>query len=90
MTGVQTCALPICDLKDIIDIGSDPSYFRIFRYRQGIPQFTVGHPTRMEQIKKRLAGLSGLYLTGNAYEGVGLNDCVVRSEKVVSQLMQSL
>jgi oxygen-dependent protoporphyrinogen oxidase len=74
------------DLKPILCIAGPPAYVRIFRYKQGIPQFVIGHPARMEEMNNLLRGHPGLYFTGNAYEGVGLNDCVVRSENVVTEL----
>jgi oxygen-dependent protoporphyrinogen oxidase len=74
------------DLGPILSIAGKPAYIRIFRYARGIPQFMTGHPALMEQMDNLLRQHPGLYFTGNAYEGVGLNDCVVRSEKVVSDL----
>lgn len=78
------------EIKQILGIRGKPVYVRIFRYHQGIPQFTVGHPARMEKLKLLLGRIPGLYLTGNAYEGVGLNDCVVRSDKAVSRMAKDL
>jgi oxygen-dependent protoporphyrinogen oxidase len=74
------------ELEPILNIKGKPNYVRIFKYRQGIPQFTLGHPSRMEKMELLLDRFPGLYLTGNAYDGVGLNDCVLRSDKIVSQL----
>jgi oxygen-dependent protoporphyrinogen oxidase len=74
------------DLKSILDINGQPAYVRIFKYRRGIPQFTIGHPARMEQMGNLLSGHPGLYFTGNAYDGVGLNDCVKRSHQVVNDM----
>lgn len=74
------------DLKPILDISGQPAYVRIFKYRRGIPQFTIGHPARMEQMERLLRDNPGLYFTGNAYDGIGLNDCVKRSHRVVTDL----
>jgi len=78
------------ELKPIIDLRGSPAHMRIFRYDRGIPQFIVGHPARMERMDKILENHPGLYFTGNAYEGVGLNDCVLRSDKVVRKLADYL
>ena len=72
------------DLSPVLGLAGPPAYIRIFRYTRGIPQFVIGHPARMSQMNDLLRAFPGLSFTGNAYEGVGLNDCVVRSEKAVS------
>ncbi len=78
------------DFHPIMNINSRPQYVNIFRYKRGIPQFIVGHPAKMKRLDDLLKDHPGLKFTGNAYEGVGLNDCVVRSQKVVKQLAADL
>ena len=39
-------------------------------------QYTVGHPERLKEIETRVAQLPGLHLAGNAYEGIGIPDCI--------------
>jgi len=78
------------ELQPILNISGSPAYVRIFKYDRGIPQFIIGHPARMEQMQNLLRDHAGLYFTGNAYEGVGLNDCVTRSDKVVSEMARFL
>lgn len=74
------------ELKPIVDLKDAPAHVRIYRYDRGIPQFVVGHPARMERIEDILKNYPGLYFTGNAFQGVGLNDCVLRSDKVVREM----
>lgn len=78
------------ELKPIVDIKDAPAYVRIYKYRQGIPQFVVGHPERMRRMDDILKNHPGLYFTGNTYQGVGLNDCVLRSDKVARDLAAHL
>lgn len=78
------------ELSQILGIAKKPSYVNIFKWPKGIPQFTMGHPERVEQIDAFEKIYSGLYFTGNAYDGIGLNDCIVRSDKVVSRLAEIL
>lgn len=78
------------ELTPIVRLGGAPAYMRIFRYDRGIPQFVIGHPARLERMERILQDYPGLYFTGNAYEGVGLNDCVLRSEKIVGRLADYL
>jgi oxygen-dependent protoporphyrinogen oxidase len=74
------------ELKSIINITDAPAYVRIYKYDCGIPQFVVGHPARMKRLEGILRNHPGLYFTGNAYQGVGLNDCVLRSDRVVGEM----
>jgi len=80
----------IGDLRPILKVSGDPAYVRIFKFERGIPQFVLGHPGKVEMLEARGRNFPGLYFTGNAYDGVGLNDCVVRSEKVVTQMVSDL
>ncbi len=78
------------DLQVAMGIKKDPSFSRIIRHQQAIPQYTVGHGKRLELIEERLDSLPGLYLTGNAFRGVGLNDCVASSQTTVERVMKSI
>ena len=53
-----------------------PVAHKIYRYEQAIPQYEVGHQARLEAIEGLLGGLPGLFLTGNSYRGVSVNDCL--------------
>ncbi len=39
-------------------------------------QYTVGHPAREAELEARLAQIPGLYVAGNAYQGIGIPDCI--------------
>jgi oxygen-dependent protoporphyrinogen oxidase len=41
-----------------------------------LPQYFVGHATRVERAERLLHALPGLRLLGNSYHGVGLPDLV--------------
>jgi len=64
------------DLQRTMGITAPPSFIRIFRHEQAIPQYTVGHGKRLEALANMLKSHPGLVLTGNSYRGIGLNDCV--------------
>jgi oxygen-dependent protoporphyrinogen oxidase len=78
------------DLKQIMGIAAEPEFVRIFRHPHAIPQYTRGHADRLRAIEASLQEHPGLLLTGNAFFGVGLNDCVNASnqtaQKVIGQL----
>jgi len=78
------------DLQAAMGISQPPCFSRIIRHQQAIPQYTIGHGKRLEAIEGRLSGLPGLLLTGNAFKGVGLNDCVAASQATVERAMAYL
>jgi oxygen-dependent protoporphyrinogen oxidase len=78
------------DLKDITGIAAEPEFVRIFRHEKAIPQYVVGHAERLEAIDRLLEKHPGLVLTGNAFRGVSLNDCVVNAWKTAESLVPNL
>jgi len=78
------------DLKEIMGIAVEPDFIRIFRHEKAIPQYTVGHCQRLLAITGRHAANPGLFLTGNAFFGVGLNDCVHAANQVAGQVIDFL
>jgi len=75
------------DLRDILGIGVEPDFIRIFRHDKAIPQYLVGHAARLRAIEEKLRRHPGLVLTGNAFRGVSLNDCVVNAKKTAESIM---
>ena len=74
------------DLHDILGLQSEPDFIRIFRHERAIPQYVVGHAARLAAIDESLHRHPGLVLTGNAFKGVSLNDCVVNAWKTAKSL----
>ena len=74
------------ELDPLIGIKGDPAFMRIYRWERGIPQFKLGHRERRARIEQLASGHPGLFITGNAYYGVGLNDCVKMAYKVAQQI----
>lgn len=63
-------------LKRVADISSQPALTRVYRWKQALPQYNVGHVERIAKLEEALGKVNGLYVTGAAYRGVGLPDCV--------------
>ena len=69
------------DLKTIMGITAPPSFIRIFRHEKAIPQYVVGHEHRVTMLEDKLRSHPGLFLAGNSYRGIGLNDCVAAADR---------
>jgi oxygen-dependent protoporphyrinogen oxidase len=75
------------DLKPIVSLKADPEMVRIYRWEEAIPQYEIGHGEKLLKIDERLISHPGLYITGNAYRGIGINDCIENSYKLVDNIM---
>jgi len=64
------------ELQEIMGVRAEPTFSRIHRWEGAMPQYSVGHPGRIQEIGRLLASKPGLFLTGNAYRGIGIPDCV--------------
>jgi len=64
------------ELRELLGWDADPAFLRIRRWRRSMAQYTVGHAARIESLRGILRELPELQLAGNAYEGIGVPDCV--------------
>jgi oxygen-dependent protoporphyrinogen oxidase len=78
------------DLKTIMGITAEPAFVRIFRHEKAIPQYIVGHNDRVTALEEKLKEHPGLFLTGNSYRGIGLNDCVATANRTVDDAVAYL
>jgi len=53
-----------------------PENTQVSRWERAMAQYAVGHKERMRRIGARVAGIPGLRLVGNAYDGIGVPDCI--------------
>ncbi|MEK6525469.1 MAG: protoporphyrinogen oxidase, partial [Nitrospirota bacterium] len=64
------------ELQSMAGIAAEPTYVEVNRWERGMPQYTLGHLERLETIQVSLSPYKGLYLTGAAYRGIGIPDCI--------------
>lgn len=76
------------ELQILMGVQSSPMLTRVFRWERAHPQYDVGHLDRVSAMEARLAArCPGLYLTGSAYRGVGIPDCI-HSAAVTAQAIR--
>ncbi len=76
----------LSELKPLLNIKGEPEFIKIFRWEKAIPQYELGHEEKLNRIQQALSKFPGLYLTGNAYKGVSVNDCIENSLKLAEQI----
>ena len=82
--------LTIQELKPLLNLKGTPELVRVYRHPRGIPQYTLGHEHRLAALEAGEAACPGLVFTGNAYRGIGLNDCVVSAHRAVDVITRHL
>jgi oxygen-dependent protoporphyrinogen oxidase len=65
----------------------EPEHAQVSRWRGAMAQYAVGHKKRMQSITARVAALPGLRLAGNAYDGIGVPDCIRLGRRAARELV---
>lgn len=63
------------EVRLAMGITAAPCFTHIVRWDRAIPQYQLGHGERVAAVMEQAGTHRGLFLTGNAYHGVALNDC---------------
>jgi oxygen-dependent protoporphyrinogen oxidase len=78
------------ELASMCGVTANPGYVEVNRWMKAMPQYTLGHLDRLNQIEGALSRYGGLVLTGAGYRGVGIPDCIrdgaVAADRVVRYL----
>jgi len=72
------------ELQEILGLDAEPLLARVYRWSRAMAQYEVGHLARVAEIERLRAQLPGLYLAGNALQGIGVPDCI-RSGKAAAE-----
>ena len=72
----QLLSLAFQEVQSLFGVRSRPSVQRLIRWNRAMPQYHVGHVQRVAKIREYISKYPGLALAGNAYDGVGIPQCV--------------
>ena len=75
------------ELRQILGIGAEPLFTRVYKWKAAMAQYTVGHLERLNRIDRLREQLPGLALAGNAYRGIGVPDCVHSGKQAAEQAL---
>jgi protoporphyrinogen/coproporphyrinogen III oxidase len=78
------------ELGELIGASGDPLLMRVGRHPRSMPQYVLGHLDRVATIRRKLARHPRLYLTGIAFDGVGIPDCIHAAESTADALLDAL
>jgi oxygen-dependent protoporphyrinogen oxidase len=77
------------ELAGLLGVRTEPTLVRVARWPRAMPQYHVGHIERVARIRAGAAAL-GVHLAGNAYEGVGIPDCIRSGESAAQAIFDTL
>ena len=87
----QIINIVLDDLKKTMTITRNPDFSIVSRWKDAMPQYTVGHKLRLATIKEQLKKeLPGVFLAGASYGGVGVPDCIDQGEEAVRNVLDFL
>lgn len=83
----ELIALSREEIADLMGVTAEPVVTRIYRWKNGRPQYDVGHLDRVSEMEKMAADVGQLYLVGSAYRGSGIPDCVKQALDAVDMIL---
>jgi oxygen-dependent protoporphyrinogen oxidase len=75
------------EFREILGITAEPEHVQVSRWKRAMAQYAVGHQERVREIQERVAALPGLKLAGNAYDGIGIPDCIRLGRKAAQEVV---
>ena len=78
------------ELRTIAGLKAEPEFAKSFLHKKAIPQYNVGHFKVLDTLRDTESKHKGLYITGNAFMGVSLNDCVASGVRLAERMRQEL
>ena len=76
------------ELEISLGVTAEPEMVTRIPWPKGIPQYEIGHGEKVKTVMQEVTKFPGLHLTGNAYYGVGVNDCVRDAKRVADAVLE--
>lgn len=76
------------EIEEILTIEGAPFLIRISRWEKAMPQYILRHEERLSLIERGLSKDPGILLTGSAYRGIGISDCVHHGELTAQKVLK--
>lgn len=77
------------ELDVVLGLKADAQFSKVYRWKRGMPKYTVGHLERIKDIDRLMSAHPGLHLIGCSYKGIGIGDCVHEAEIAAEKILKS-
>lgn len=80
----------VTDLGDALGVELEPRAQEVVRWRDALPQYELGHLTRVARAELALEATPGVALAGAGYRGSGIPDCILSADESARRVRQAL
>ncbi|MCX7832273.1 MAG: protoporphyrinogen oxidase [Actinobacteria bacterium] len=81
--------LSLNDLKVLVPgFNAEPYDVKVSRFLDSMPLYEKGHLEKIENVFQEISSVPGLFLTGSAYKGIGISDCLKHSFEVAERVAE--
>jgi oxygen-dependent protoporphyrinogen oxidase len=78
------------EFRTLLGISAAPGFAEVRRWPDSMPQYEVGHLTRVAEIERAAAQIPAFAIAGAAYRGVGIPDCTRSGENAADAIFAKL
>jgi len=89
-TDEQIIEIVCRELRQILSIEGAPQLVRVFKWHKAMPQYGVGHLLNIARLEMHMQRFPSLHLSGNAYHGIGIPDCVRAGRAAADAIMRRM
>jgi oxygen-dependent protoporphyrinogen oxidase len=90
LTDAEVLAVARREVAVTMGVTAEPDFVRIFRWERAIPQYNVGHYGLRTRATEATQKVPGLWVTGNAFHGIGVNDCTASAFRLAAEIKEYL
>ena len=78
----------IADLQQTLQVKGKPLTTIVTRWKNAMPQYTVGHTARIAQASEQLQQqFPNVHLAGSSFRGISIPECVAQGQAIAAQLV---
>ena len=89
-TDEQIIEIVCRELRQTLSIEGAPQLVRVFKWHKAMPQYGVGHLLNIARLEMHMQRFPSLHLSGNAYHGIGIPDCVRAGRAAADAIMRRM
>jgi len=78
------------EFRGLLGVSASPGFAEVRRWPDSMPQYEVGHLSRVAEIERAVAEIPAFAVAGAAYRGVGIPDCVRSGEDAADAIFAKL
>ena len=78
------------EVARMVPLSASPAAARVIRWERSMPQYELGHLDRLANLDGSLSDTPGIFLTGSAYRGIGIADCVRQGSEAAAAVRDFL